>query len=111
MQRGAYPPLFPLGPIAVPIGIGQIQHYVEFRGGGASSMGIVAIPFLFLLAVILGPLTILLVFATILFTSLRAKRQRASNQEFQILQNDIRQIKADIQDIKEQIADFIIKTY
>lgn len=109
MQRGAYPPLFPLGPIAVPIGIGQIRHYVEFRG--ASSMGIVAIPFLFLLAVILGPLTILLVFATILFTSLRAKRQRASNQEFQILQNDIRQIKADIQDIKEQIADFIIKTY
>ena len=74
-------------------------------------MGIVAIPFLFLLAVILGPLTILLVFATILFTSLRAKHRRAGTQELQILQNDISQIRADIQDIKEQFADFIIKTY
>ena len=73
-------------------------------------MGIVAIPFMILLGTALGPLAILLIFGAILYSSQKA-RNRASNQELQVLQNDIGQIKADIQDIKEQLADFIIKTY
>jgi len=64
-------------------------------------------PFIILL---LGPLTLLIVLGAILYSSLQAKN-RTSNQEMQVLQNDISQIKTDIQDIKEQIADFIIKTY
>ena len=73
-------------------------------------MGIVAIPFVILLGTALGPLAVLIVLGAILHSSLKAKN-RASNQELQALQNDIGQIKADIEDIKEQIADFIIKTY
>ena len=68
-------------------------------------MGIIAMPFL-----ILGPLVLLIVLGAILYSSLKA-RNSTSNQEMQVLQNDISQIKTDIQDIKEQIADFIIKTY
>ncbi len=39
------------------------------------------------------------------------KRRAISRQELQALQSTIAQIKSDIADIKEQFADFIIKTY
>ena len=53
--------------------------------------------------VFLGPITIG-VAASLL------KRRVINKRELQALGNDIAQIKTDIGDIKEQIADFIIKT-
>ena len=46
----------------------------------------------------------------IIFTYLHFRRRAITKQELRMLQNDISRIRADIEDIKEQIADFIIKT-
>jgi uncharacterized membrane protein (DUF106 family) len=54
--------------------------------------------------VVLGPIVIGVIYSLL-------KRRAISNQELKTLQNDIAQIKADITEIKEHIADFIIKTH
>ena len=46
----------------------------------------------------------------IIFGYLHFRGRAVSKQELRMLQNDISKIKSDIEDIKEHIADFIIKT-
>jgi cell division protein FtsL len=46
----------------------------------------------------------------IIFGYLHLRRRSFNNRELQELRNAIMEIKSDIEDIKEQIADFIIKT-
>jgi len=46
----------------------------------------------------------------VIFTYLYFSRRAVTKKELKALQNDISLIKADIEDIKEQIAEFIIKT-
>jgi hypothetical protein len=46
----------------------------------------------------------------IIFTFVYFNRRAVTKNELRTLQNDISLIKADIEDIKEQIAEFIIKT-
>ena len=46
----------------------------------------------------------------VIFTYLHLRRRTITKHEFSILQNEISRIRTDIEDIKEQIADFIIKT-
>ncbi|MDQ1317957.1 MAG: hypothetical protein QG588_1612 [Candidatus Poribacteria bacterium] len=46
----------------------------------------------------------------VIFTYLYFSRRAVTRKELRMLQNDISLIKADIEDIKEQIAEFIIKT-
>ena len=62
---------------------------------------------LFVLSVIgmvtLGPIVIGVAYSLL-------KRRAINKRELQDLRNDMAEIKADIGDIKEQIADFIIKT-
>lgn len=57
----------------------------------------------FITAIALGPLFII-------FGYLHLRRRSINKRELQELRNAISQIKSDIEDIKEQIADFIIKT-
>jgi hypothetical protein len=60
---------------------------------------------LFLSTVIFGP-------AVILFAGyLLLKRRKDRNYESQALKNDIVLIKEELREIKEQIADFVIRTY
>jgi len=67
-------------------------------------MPIVFAVFFFLAAIVLGPLIII-------FGYLHFRRRAISKRELQALRNDIAQIKAEIGEIREQIADFIIKTH
>ena len=46
----------------------------------------------------------------VIFTYLYFSRRAVTKKELKALQNDISLIKTDIEDIKEQIAEFIIKT-
>jgi len=46
----------------------------------------------------------------VIFTYLYFSHRAVSKKELKMLQNDISHIKSDIEDIKEQIAEFIIKT-
>ncbi len=63
------------------------------------------------LMIIFGSLTIMTVMpVAIIFGYLHFRRRAITKQELKMLQNDIAKIKSDIEDIKEQIADFIIKT-
>jgi cell division protein FtsL len=68
------------------------------------SMDIVIVVFLFITAITLGPLFII-------FGYLHMRRRSVNKQELQDIRNDIRQIKAEIEELKVQIADFIIKTH
>lgn len=67
-------------------------------------MSIVALVFVFVTAIVLGPFIII-------FGYLYSRRRALSKRELQELRNEIAQIRSDIGDIKEQIADFIIKTH
>jgi cell division protein FtsL len=63
------------------------------------------------LIIIFGSITFMTVAPiAIIFGYLHFKGRAVSKQELRMLQNDISKIKSDIEDIKEQIADFIIKT-
>ena len=66
-------------------------------------MNIVLVVFLFIAAIVLGPLVII-------FGYLYSRRRGINKRELQALRNDMAQMRADIQEIKEQIADFIIRT-
>jgi hypothetical protein len=57
----------------------------------------------FVTAITLGPLFII-------FGYLHLRRRSTNKQELRMIQEDINRIRVDIEDIKEQIADFIIKT-
>jgi len=46
----------------------------------------------------------------IIFAYLHFRGRAITKQELKMLQNDISKIRSDIEDIKEQIADYIIKT-
>ena len=67
-------------------------------------MPIVFVVFLFVTAIVLGPLVII-------FGYLYSRRRGINKRELQALRNDMAQMRADIQEIKEQIADFIIRTH
>jgi len=54
--------------------------------------------------VVLGPLVVI-------FGYLHLRRRSINKRELQNLHNDISQIKAEIGEIREQLADFIIKTH
>lgn len=56
--------------------------------------------------VVLGPILI-----GVTYSLSKHKHRGASRQELQAIQDDIAQIKADVADMKEQFADFIIKTH
>jgi len=64
---------------------------------------IVFVVFFFLTAIVLGPLIVI-------FTYLHFRRRAITKKELKALRDDISRIRADIEDIKEQIAEFIIKT-
>lgn len=66
-------------------------------------MSVMLVIFIFIVAVVLGPLVII-------FTFLHFRRRAINKQELQSIQSDIAGIRTDIEDIKEQIADFIIRT-
>jgi uncharacterized membrane protein (DUF106 family) len=59
---------------------------------------------LFVSVIILGPIVIGVMYSL-------SKRRAVNKQELQALRNDIARIRVDIGEIKEQIADFIIKTH
>jgi len=66
-------------------------------------MPIVVIVFSFITLITLGPLFII-------FGYLALRRRSINKRELQNIHNEIAMLRADIMDIKEQIADFIIKT-
>jgi len=66
-------------------------------------MPVLVVVFLFITAIVLGPLIII-------FAFIHFRRRAINKQELQVIQSQISEIKVDIEDIKEQIADFIIKT-
>ena len=66
-------------------------------------MSVLVVVFLFISAIVLGPLIII-------FTFIHFRRRAINKQELQVLQSQISEIRVDIEDIKEQIADFIIRT-
>jgi hypothetical protein len=67
-------------------------------------MPIILLIFLFIAVIALGPLVII-------FGYLYSRRRGINRRELQALRNDMAQMKADIQEIKEHIADFIIRTH
>jgi hypothetical protein len=93
MQRGAYPPVF---------SVESNAKFIEQRRG--LPMSIVLVIFFFVTAIVLGPLVII-------FGYLYSRRRGINKRELQSFRNDIAQMRADIEEIKEQIADFIIKTH
>jgi len=60
--------------------------------------------FFFITVMALGPFAII-------FGYLRSRRRSINKQELQHIQNDMARMRADIEDIKEQLADFIIRTH
>ena len=64
-------------------------------------MSLVFLVFSFITAIVLGPLVII-------FTFLHLRRRAINKREVQALRDEISQLRADIEDMKEQIADFII---
>ena len=66
-------------------------------------MEIVVTVFLFITAIVLGPLIII-------FSYLHLRRRAVNKREVQELQNQISQMRVDIEEINEQLADFIIRT-
>ena len=68
-------------------------------------MGIAVIVLLFVAVIFLGPMMI----AGLMYLLL--KRRAFNKQQLRALQTDIECIRADIEEIKVQIADFIIKTH
>ena len=66
-------------------------------------MSMLVVIFLFVAAIVLGPLIII-------FTFVHFRRRAINKQELQSIQSEIAGIRTDIEDIKEQIADFIIRT-
>ena len=66
-------------------------------------MPILILIFTFVTAIVLGPLIII-------FGYLAWRRRTVNKKELQDIRNEIVRLRADIMDIKEQIADFIIKT-
>jgi len=67
-------------------------------------MEIVFTIFFFIAAIVLGPLII--IFGYLLF-----RNRTVSKRELRALKDELSFIRRDIEDIKEQIADFIIKTH
>ncbi len=66
-------------------------------------MSILVLVFAFVISIVLGPLIII-------FSYLAWRRRTVNKRELQDIRNEIARVRADIMDIKEQIADFIIKT-
>jgi len=66
-------------------------------------MPVLLVVFLFITAIVLGPLIII-------FSFIHSRRRAVNKHELQVIQSQISEIRVDIEDIKEQIADFIIKT-
>ena len=66
-------------------------------------MSMVAMVFTFVTAIVLGPLVII-------FTFVHLQRRTMNKREVKDLRNEMSQLRDDIEDMKEQIADFIIRT-
>ena len=67
-------------------------------------MHIVFVVFFFITAIVLGPLFII-------FGYLHLRRRNINKRELEQLHREISVIRSDLDDIKEQLADFIIKTH
>ena len=67
-------------------------------------MSMAIVVFLFITAITLGPILII-------FGYLYMRRRSINKEELRVLRNEISQIRSDIEDIKVQIAEFIIKTH
>lgn len=65
-------------------------------------MSVVFTVFCFITVIVLGPIIVI-------FTYLHFRRRAVTKQELRIIHEEISKIRLDIADIKEQIADFIIK--
>ncbi len=65
-------------------------------------MSVLVLVFLFVATIVLGPLIII-------FTFVHFRRRAINKRELQNIQSQIAGIRTDIEDIKEQIADFIIR--
>ena len=86
-QRGAYPLVFSIESIVEDLPM-SIAFWVSFS----------------IISITLGPLVII-------FGYLYFRRRGINKRELQSLRNDIAQIRDEIMEIKEQIADYIIKTH
>ncbi|MDQ1327362.1 MAG: hypothetical protein QG641_642 [Candidatus Poribacteria bacterium] len=89
---GAYPQLFCRDIFCCSIGNGGVIMNQALLIVFGSITGTVVIPLI------------------VIFTYLYFSHRAVTKKELRMLQNDISLIKADIEDIKEQIAEFIIKT-
>ncbi len=66
-------------------------------------MPILLMVFLFVAAIVLGPL--LIIFGYLFF-----RRRAVNKRELQAIRNELARMRIEMEDIKEQIADFIIKS-
>jgi len=66
-------------------------------------MGVLTLIFLFVAVIVLGPLMIIFLFVHL-------RRRAVNKHELQALWDEIAAMKAEIDDLKEQLADFIIRT-
>lgn len=64
-------------------------------------MNVLVLVFMFVTAIVLGPMVIIVTF-------LYMRRRTVNKQEVQALQDQISQLRAEMEDMKEQIADLII---
>ena len=67
-------------------------------------MSVMLVVFFFIAVIVLGPLVII-------FGFLYTRGRTVNKRELQSLQVEMTQIRAEIADIKDQIADFIIRTH
>ena len=66
-------------------------------------MSMVAMILTFVTAIVLGPLLII-------FTFVHLQRRTMNKREVQAIRDEMSRLRADIEDMKEQIADVIIRT-
>jgi len=66
-------------------------------------MSVLVIVFIFITAIVLGPIIII-------FSYLHYRGRAVSRKELKLILDNLNEIKSDIADIKEQIADYIIKS-
>ena len=74
--------------------------FVDFGGG---IVPVVFVVFAFIITLVLGPLIVI-------FTYLHFRRRAIAKKELETLHNEISRIRLDLADIKDQIAEFIIRT-
>ncbi len=66
-------------------------------------MPVVYVVFAFIITLVLGPIIVI-------FTYLHFRRRAVTKKELETIHNEMSQIRLDLADIKDQIAEFIIRT-